>query len=97
MTEPEFPKLHVAKHIKIEETEYVSDELVPTLQFNISVSKEMLQDHKVLWSSYFKEYNDYNKGYTTLTPEVELKKQIITAFVEEFDSYLWNKIMNEES
>lgn len=96
MTEPEFPKLHVGKNIKIEEIEYVSDELVPTLQFNISVSKEALQDHSVLWLQYFKDYNDY-RNYNTPTPDVELKKQIIAAFVHKFEYYLWNKIMNEEN
>jgi hypothetical protein len=93
MIEPKFPKIHIAKSIKIEETEYVSDELVPTLQFNISVSKEALQDHKVLWLQYFKEYNEY-KGRENPTPETEVKKQIITAIFDDFNSYLWNKLFN---
>ena len=95
MTEPKFPKTHIANSIKIEETEYVSDELVPTLQFNISVSKEALQDHKVLWLQYFKEYNEY-KGRENPTPETEVKKQIIIALVDDFNSYLWDKIFNKE-
>ena len=93
MTEPKFPKTHIANSIKIEETEYVSDELVPTLQFNISVSKEALQDHKVLWLQYFKEYNEY-KGRENPTPEVEVEKQIITALFDDFNSYLWKKVFN---
>jgi hypothetical protein len=93
MTEPKFPKIHISNSIKIEETEYVSDELVPTLQFNISVSKETLQDHKVLWLRYFKEYNEY-KGRENPTPKTEVKKQIITALVDDFNSYLWNKVFN---
>lgn len=42
--EPKYPEFHLAHHIKIEETEYVNDELVPVLQLNVSVSKEAPQD-----------------------------------------------------
>ena len=95
MTEPKFPKLHIANYIKIEETEYVNEDLVPTLQFNISVSKEALQDHKVLWMQYFTEYNEY-KDSETPTPDISVKKQIITALVDKFDNYLWNKILKDD-
>ena len=90
MTEPEYPKFHIAHHIKIEETEYVNAELVPVIQFNISVSKEALQDHKVLWMQYFKECNEYKQN-----PEIEVKNQIIYALVDKFDYYLRNKIMKD--
>lgn len=93
--EPKYPEFHLAHHIKIEETEYVSDELVPTLQFNVSVSKEALQDHKVLWLQYFKEYNEY-KGRENPTPDVEVKKQMIAALVDKFNDYLWNKVFNDD-
>ena len=95
MTEPEFPKLHIANYIKIEETEYVNEDLVPTLQFNISVSKEALQDHEVLWMQYFKEYNEY-EGYHQQPPEIETKKQIIFALVDKFDYYLRNKLLKND-
>lgn len=95
MTEPEFPKLHIANYIKIEETEYVNEDLVPTLQFNISVSKEALQDHEVLWMQYFKEYNEY-EGYQQQPPEIELKNQIIFALVDKFDYYLRNKLLKND-
>lgn len=94
MTEPKYPNLHIVDYIKIEETEYVSDELVPTLQFNISVSKEALQDHKVLWLRYFNEYKLYNKG-KTITPKDSVNNQIIRTVVEEFESYLWNRLNND--
>ena len=95
MTEPKFPKNYIAETVKIEETEYISDELIPTLQFNISVSKEALRDHKVLWLQYFTEYNAY-KGYKTPTPEVEVEKQINATLVSVFERYLWDKIFNNE-
>ena len=94
MTEPTNPQLHIANYIKIEETEYVNGDLVPTLQFNISVSKEAFQDHKTLWLAYFKEYEKWNPYQTTVTPEIELKNQIIRAFVDKFDNYIYHKIMD---
>ena len=90
MTEPEYPKFHIAHHIKIEETEYVNAELVPVIQFNISVSKEALQDHTIFWTQYFKECNEYKQN-----PEIEVKNQIIYALVDKFDYYLRNKIMKD--
>lgn len=90
MTEPEYPKFHIANHIKIEETEYVNAELVPVIQFNISLSKEALQDHTIFWTQYFKEYNVYSHKQTP-EPEIEVKKQIIYALVDKFDYYLRNK------
>lgn len=95
MNKPEFPKLHITNYIKIEETEYVNEDLVPTLQFNISVSKEALQDHEVLWMQYFKDYNEY-EGYQQQPPEIELKKQIIFALVDKFDYYLRNKLLKND-
>ena len=95
MTEPEFPKLHIANYIKIDETEYVNEDLVLTLQFNISISKEALQDHKVLWMQYFKDYNEY-EGYQQQPPEIETKKQIIFALVDKFDYYLRNKLLKND-
>lgn len=92
MTEPDCPKIHVANEIKIEKSEYVDENLIPTLQFNISVSKETLQDHKTLWSNYFKEYLEYNR-YDHLNSDLEVKKQIIRSFVDKFDNYLWNEII----
>ena len=93
-TEPTPPQLHVANYIKIEETSYVDSNLVPTLQFNISVSKEALQDHKTLWLEYFKEYEKWSSYGTVPTPEVELKNQIIRAFIDKFDNFIYHKIMD---
>lgn len=93
-TEPTPPQLHVANYIKIEETSYVDNNLVPILQFNISVSKEALQDHKTLWLSYFKEYEKWSSYGTVPTPEVELKNQIIKAFIDKFDNFIYHKIMD---
>jgi hypothetical protein len=94
MTEPTPPSLHLANYIKIEETSYVDENLVPTLQFNISVSKEALQDHKTLWLSYFKECEKMKPYGTEPTPEIELKNQIIRAFVDKFDNYIYHKVMD---
>lgn len=94
--EPKYPEFHLAHHIKIEETEYVNDELVPVLQLNVSVSKEAFQDHYALWLNYFKEYRDYKPYLSPPTPEVEVKNQIITAFVDKFGKYLWDKMFRKE-
>lgn len=89
LKEPIPPKLHVANNIKIEESSYI-DELVPILEFKISVSKEVIRDHEILWLKYFKDYNRYNnKDWTT--PELEVSNQIIKAFVDKFEYYLNNK------
>lgn len=95
MTEPKFPKIHIENSIKIEQTEYVNLDFIPTLQFKISVSKETLQDHKVLWLQYFKKYNEY-KGCENPTADLQVKKQIIAALVDTFDEYLCDKIINKE-
>ena len=96
MTEPKYPNLHIVEYIKIEETDYVSDELVPTLQFNISVSKEALQDHKTLWLQYYKEYNEYSEYMgKKIPPEDSVNSQITRTLVEEFESYLWNRLNND--
>ena len=95
MTEPNCPGIHIANNIKIEKSEYVDENLIPILQFNISVSKETLQDHKILWLNYFKEYLEYCK-YDHLNSDLEVKKQIIRAFVDKFDVYLWNEIIGKE-
>lgn len=94
MTKPTPPSLHLANYIKIEETSYVDSNLVPTLQFNISVSKEVLQDHKTLWSAYFEEYEKMYPHGTQPNPEIELKKQIIRAFVDKFDNYIYHRVMD---
>lgn len=94
MTEPTPPSLHLANYIKIEETSYVDGNLVPTLQFNISVSKEVLQDHKTLWLSYFEEYEKMKPYGTEPNPEIELKNQIIRAFVDKFDNYIYHRVMD---
>lgn len=96
MTEPDYPKFHIANNLKIEETEYINNQLVPVLQFNISVSKEALQDHYVLWKTYFEEYQKFKSYAEYPTPDVEVKKQIIRAFVDKFDNYLWKKMFKEE-
>lgn len=89
LKEPIPPKLHVANNIKIEESSYI-DKLVPILEFKISVSKEVIRDHEILWLKYFKDYNRYNnKDWTT--PELEVSNQIIKAFVDKFEYYLNNK------
>ena len=93
MTEPTFPKFHIADHIKIEETEYVNDELVPVIQFNISVSKEALQDHKLFWLDYFKKDNEY-RGRSTPTPEEKLKTQIYRTIASVFENYIWKKFVD---
>ena len=93
MTEPTFPKFNIVDHIKIEETECVNDELVPVVQFNISVSKEALQDHKFFWLDYFKKDNDY-RGKSTPTPEEKLKMQIYRTIVSVFEDYTWKKLFD---
>lgn len=97
MIEPVFPKFHIADHIKIEETEYVNDELVPVIQFNISVSKEALEDHKIFWLNYFKKLADSRLYYDMPTPDRQVKDQIVRALSEEFSSYIWKRIMNDNA
>jgi len=89
LNEPIPPKLHIANRLKIEESSYI-DELVPILEFKISVSKEVIQDHKTLWLKYFKDYNRYHKKNSP-SPELEVSNQIIRGFVDKFECYLNSK------
>jgi hypothetical protein len=50
---PEFHILNDPDNIKVSERTYVDENLIPRIEYVISINQEALQDHKVLWKDYY--------------------------------------------
>jgi hypothetical protein len=53
---PRPPKFHILDNpdnIKVSERTYMDENLLPRIEYAISINQEALQDHKVLWKDYY--------------------------------------------
>lgn len=83
---PSYNMFDIPEAIVITQRERITDDLIPVIEYVITVNKEAIRDHSAFW---FPAYR-----YLQLDPEEQtresLKRSILLSIVEKFKNYLTN-------